>query len=208
MGCPSRVIQSQSYSLIITGHVEFSLAIVQVRLAGCPFQLAEVEKLLARPALDEAIGVRFAAIGQTLRLAPAVLPGPIRLVQPPDRANRLARLVRDTLVLPVPNHHAGMVPSLPHPLRVLRDDLRRHGVLVQLAPKPDGKLVLNQEAFLVGDVVPEFRRETDAIAERSSSASGGTSGAAAAPSRFATASRRAKRPRRSGTTQTLLPRIK
>ena len=32
-------------------------------------------------------------------------------------------------------------------------------------PVPDGKLVLDQDAFLVGDLVPQFRRETDAVAE-------------------------------------------
>ena len=30
---------------------------------------------------------------------------------------------------------------------------------------PDRKLVLDQEAFLVGDVVPELRREADAVAD-------------------------------------------
>ena len=126
-----------------------------------------MEELLAGPAPGKTIGVRFAAIGHALRLAPAVLPRPMRVVQPAHGANGLARLVRDALVLPVPNHDAGMVPSLPHPLRVLRDDLRRHEFFGRVAAAgPDGKFVLNQEAFLVGDVVPEFGRETDAIAER------------------------------------------
>ena len=84
----------------------------------------------------------------------------------PHRLQGLAGLGRLALVLRVPDDHARMVPPLAHPLGVLGDDLLGLRVLRRLAQQPDGELVLDQEAHLVGDVVPQLRRKADAVADR------------------------------------------
>ena len=79
--------------------------------------------LLAVPPPLEQIGMGLDAIGRALAARPSRFPrggstGPG--AAPPDR---LAGLDGAALVLRVPDHHAGMVPSLPHPLGVFGNDL-------------------------------------------------------------------------------------
>src|SRR5208283_994655 len=69
------------------------------------------------------------------------------------------------LVGGVPDGETGVVPVVAHPLAELIDEFL--GPPLVPAALPDGKLVLDEEAGFVGDVVPELRcraeREAEAV---------------------------------------------
>src|SRR3990172_8118438 len=110
--------------------------------------------------------MRLDEVGRVLRLRPAVLPRTIGQIQAPNRSDGLARLPGDTLILSVPDYDAGVVPSLAHPFDIFGDDLFGLWILRRLVQQPNGKLILNQKAFLIGDFIPKLRRKAYAVANR------------------------------------------
>jgi hypothetical protein len=114
--------------------------------------------------------MRFDAVGVGLGLRPTIVPRAIRAIQSAHGLERQAGLRRNAFVLRIPDDDGRMIPTLLHPGGVLGNDLgggRILRALVAFASKqPDGELVLDQDAHFIGDVVPELRREADAVAER------------------------------------------
>ena len=109
--------------------------------------------------------MRLVNVGGAPGRAPAVVPGAVREVQAAHRRQGLAGDADRRLVLGVPDDDAGVVPPLLHPLGVLLDE-RLDLVAVVLAERPDGELVLHDQALFVGNAVPQFGRESDAVPAR------------------------------------------
>ena len=99
----------------------------------------------------------------------AVLPGPVRQIQPAHgRDDLLAQHVGLGFVGGVPDGQAGMVPVVAHPLLELGDQFARvplpPGLRCAMAG-PDEELVLDKQAGLIGVVQPEVRHRSDAETE-------------------------------------------
>ena len=68
----------------------------------------------------------------------------------------------------IPDDDTGMIPPFAHPFGVFdRQVLRRNGFgpAVLGAAIPDWKLILNQDAFLIRNIVPKLGGESDAVSE-------------------------------------------
>ncbi len=113
------------------------------------------------------VRVRLEAIAGDRGRHVAVVPRPVREVEPAHVGDRRPGLVGQGFVAGVPDDHARMVPALAHPLCILAGQL----ILLQLRRPvrpiavPDRELVLDQDPQLVGNVIPLFGREADAVAQ-------------------------------------------
>ena len=114
--------------------------------------------------VDEQIGMAFLGIGFRLCGRPAVVPRPVLQVMIPDGPNGGggggAVLI---LILHIPLDDRRMVTAVVHPLERFRNQC--FGGTAVVASAEPGEFVHDQEAFLVGNIIPEGRGETDMEAE-------------------------------------------
>ena len=133
------------------------LAVARLRIGGGEISQPE--------AAEEMVRVRLEHIARFLLGAVAVVPGTIREIHRPHLFEGRPGLRTQCFIAGVPDCQAGMIPSLADPFRIFRRQLADRQFLGHVAAEPDRELVVDEDAHLVGDVVPGLRREADAIAQ-------------------------------------------
>ncbi len=113
----------------------------------------------------ELIRMLFAGVTGLSRSGIPVVPRSIGEVQVSDPQEGIAGFLAARFIAGVPNGHARMVPLLAQPLGVFQSQFIDGHRLRHIPAVPDREFVLNQNAFLIGDVIPAFRGQADAISD-------------------------------------------